>query len=152
MRHFARAKTLARPLGWYDLVTGWTIPLATLTQLQRGQPITLHKWALQEFQLHLVGHRGSVPIQACNIPIGIKIPLELEVLATSLYPACKSVEKAFGIHVGVRITRNGQAAAAMEWLSPHGVLHIQVDAVVAPGLPLTAPPTWRCSVGLLAGS
>ncbi len=107
---FFRAKALAHPLSWHDPVTGWTLPLPKPVQEPAGQHITLHQWALQEFELQIVGHRGSVPLQACSIPIGLKIPLELAVLATSLYPARKRLEKAFGKHVF--------CAYSEEWAQP----------------------------------
>ncbi len=86
MRYFARAKAVSRSLCWHDPATGWTIPLDTAVPSPHGQHITLRKWALQEFQLHLAGHRGSVPMHACTIPIGIEIKLELEDLATGYQP------------------------------------------------------------------
>ncbi len=57
-------------------------------------------------------------MQACATPIGKNLPLELAVLAPSLYPARKRVKQAFGTHVFVRILRNGRSQL-QPWISTH---------------------------------
>ncbi len=66
----------------------------------------LVRWALHTFRLQVVGHRGSVLQGACDVPLGLKLPLDLVGLAMELYPARYQVEQAFGEHSMRHILRN----------------------------------------------
>ncbi len=95
-QHFS---CVTRPLTWSDSSTGWILEASGAPDLMPRLPLYATAWALAPFKLRLVGHLGTIPVQQCQILLGIKIPLTPTALVPDLWQDRYLVVQAFGFNL-----------------------------------------------------